>query len=171
MHMYPSTVCVEMRCISSRQYADNCPPACNEWFGIKHTNWGTTHKYTHTPKHLPIWVCEICLSQLSIANSPTPVAEAETACQKWGGSVFMEWVVYLKHTFVLNTSCIVYLAIIYICPIYILQFWGAQPPLFKKWGGGSSPPCPPQALCLSELWIHWGQCGFCRMLGNSLLTS
>ena len=63
---------------------------------------------------------------------------AETQCQKWGGSVFMKFTIYI-HSKILHSS---------FDPL-TTKFWGAQPPLTKKWGG-SSPPCPPQVLCLCE---------------------
>ena len=49
-----------------------------------------------------------------------------------GGSVFMKFTIYI-HSEILHSS---------FDPL-TTKFWGAQPPLIKKWGG-SSPPCPPR---------------------------
>ena len=67
------------------------------------------------------------------------MAEAETACQKWGGSAFIKWEVIhilLNRLLVLNTFFVT-----------TSNFGGAQPPLSKS-GRGSSPPCPPGSLPL-----------------------
>ena len=76
------------------------------------------------------------------------VTEAETACQKWGGSAFMK------------------LGVIYIHSEYIQHrllhsSWqppilgGLSPPLSKS--GGAQAPLPPQVLCLwvSIYWYTW----------------
>ena len=60
--------------------------------------------------------------------------EAETACQKWGGSAFTKWEVIhilLNRLLVFNTFFVT-----------TSNFGGAQPPLSKS-GGAQAPPAPP----------------------------
>ena len=64
-------------------------------------------------------------------------SEAETPCQKWGGSVFMKFTIYI-HSEILHSS---------FDPL-TTKFWGGSAPLIKKWGGGAQAPLPPGSLPL-----------------------
>ena len=69
--------------------------------------------------------------------------EAETACQKWGGSAFIK----LGVIFILNTSCILHRLLIF--NMFFMATsncgGGSAPPYQKV--GGLKPPLPPQVLC------------------------
>ena len=67
---------------------------------------------------------------------PLTVSEAETPCQKWGGSVFMKFTIYI-HSEILHSS---------FDPL-TTKFWGGSAPPYQK-VGGLKPPLPPQVLCL-----------------------
>ena len=70
------------------------------------------------------------------------ISVAETPCQKWGGSVFMKFTIYINSE-MLHSS---------FDPL-TTKFWGAQPPLITKWGG-SSPPAPPPPPGSLPLYIY-----------------
>ena len=61
------------------------------------------------------------------------ISEAETPCQKWGGSVFMKFTIYI-HSEILHPS-----------------FDPLTTKFCQKWEGGLKPPLPPQVLCLSSV--------------------
>ena len=79
--------------------------------------------------------------------------EAETACQKWGGSAFTKWEVIhilLNRLLVFNTFFVT-----------TSNFGGAQPPLSKS-GGAQAPPAPPPPPRFSasdtdtvSMYSHW----------------
>ena len=61
---------------------------------------------------------------------------AETPCQKWGGSVFMKFTIYINSE-MLHSS---------FDPL-TTKFWGGLSPPLSKSGGAQAPPAPP-ILCL-----------------------
>ena len=63
----------------------------------------------------------------------TPSSEAETACQKWGGSAFISGGLF---TVILNRL------LVFKCDN--LQFWGGLSPPLSKSGEAQAPPAPPR---------------------------
>ena len=90
-------------------------------------------------------------------------AEAETACQKWGGSAFIKWGLF---TFILNRPLVFNMFF-----VTTSNFGGLSPPLSKS--GGLKPPLPPQVLCLcraSIMCIRGSRSSFHRPIYGSDIT-